>query len=189
MSEQPEGDEAVSETHWPAPTRVSPQGRQQPFRPRRMSREFKQVIVAVAVSISVLIAIFAVKPTPPVGHGGCGGDIPIILGTSMQSNMDNWTLLISYAACPFLLSKTTMTIYDDNGTIIQPMHDVALSMLTAHNWTTYKVQYWQRDSSKTEVQPGDEIRVSKAVYTEGCAWEIETEVNGSRGIVSMGHFG
>jgi hypothetical protein len=62
-----------------------------------------------------------------------------------------------------------MTIQDENGSIVNPMHSVLLANLAQANWATYQVSY-VKVGSEDYVRQSAKIFIDKTRFQSGCRY-------------------
>jgi hypothetical protein len=152
----------------------------------RFGRRLAMFIFVVSLfSILVVSAAWYIATLNPVSHEvSCehGNYSPLVF--TIQQSRGNWTLTSTCSKKAIQLNEVTLTIYDFNGTIVNPMRRVMLANLTEGNWATYQVVYL-KVGDEDYVRQGAQIIIDATRYRSGYRWELANHysilVNGMLG--------
>lgn len=121
------------------------------------------LVVAVAWHYAIL------NPEAQERRCGGGGAPSVPMAFSVMSMNWNWTLTSVCSNKALHLSEVTMTIQDENGSIVNPMHSVLLANLAQANWATYQVSY-VKVGSEDYVRQSAKIFIDKTRFQSGCRY-------------------
>jgi len=140
----------------------------------RRDRTLFMFLFAVAlVSILVVaVAWYYATLNPEAQEKRCDGSYDIVSpGFTLTQSNGNWTLASTCTSERIHLSEVTITIFDLNGNIANPMRSVLLTNLTQANWATYHVLYL-KVGSEDYVHQSAQIVIDATRYLSGCRCQL-----------------
>jgi hypothetical protein len=143
-------------------------------RMRRDRTLFLFLFAVALVSISVVaVAWHYAALNPEAQERRCGGgyDVIVPLAFNLVQSNGNWTLTSTCTNKAIHIGDVTVTIWDVNGAIVNPMRSVLLTNLTEANWATYHVLY-VKAGSEDYVRQSAQIVIDMTWYHSGYRCEL-----------------
>ena len=133
-------------------------------------------LIVVLVSITVILAVLMLNPTPPRQVW------PDHLSIVVQQGIQNWTLIFTIVPFYMPLNGVRMAIYDDMGILCDTMGWVHMSNLTITNWDIHKALYL-KVGSEDSIVVGARIFLNITTYLGGYKYMLADTNN----ILFSGH--